>query len=340
MQIKRKWFVEHSFSKLCFLISSFLLPKQKNKRTLTQVGSRNMFLWGYSHVILSYTEQILHFSHALNSSDVQDSQVPLQFLSCSSEVHQDVFTQQFLQVFPWTSRIFMHHLPHSSLSPPQHSFNVVLRFPKSYKVSVLEYWLNILLLCPSGREWDPRQCFCEGSSSIPSGWDFGRMWRIGTGCGGWQPFAGGWTADHRPIIWRGCWAGGRARGRGSVASRSGEHGEIQSRETETFQSEEGNDHKLGFNPTQKCSVRHTVLTESPSAGRQPEEGILATEYWEEDDKDRNKDCFSGATGEDQTENFQPEGFTSEIQHQEGTVISITKIYQSENDQALRSTESL
>lgn len=70
--------------------------------------------------------------------------------------------------------------------------------------------------------------------------------------------------------------------------------------------------------SQTDSVRQRLLTSPLSAGGQSEEGIFTSEHWEEDDKDRNKDCFSGATREDQTENFQLEGFTTDIQHQEGT----------------------
>jgi len=55
-----------------------------------------------------------------------------------------------------------------------------------------------------------------------------------------------------------------------------------------------------------------------SAGGQSKEGILQTEHREKDDQNWNKDCFCGTKREDQTENFQPEGFTADIQHQEGT----------------------
>ncbi len=75
-----------------------------------------------------------------------------------------------------------------------------------------------------------------------------------------------------------------------------------------------------------CTVRKTGVPPDKSlissAGGQSEESILQAEHWEKDDEDWNKDCVSGATREDQTENFQPEGFTSDIQHQEGTGISV------------------
>lgn len=105
-----------------------------------------------------------------------------------------------------------------------------------------------------------------------------------------------------------------------MASRSGEHGEIQSRETETIQSEEGENQRQVNSQTGEQSDR--CVTVSLSAGRQSEEGVLQAEHREEDDEDRNKDRFSGATRENQTENLQPEGFASVLQHQEGSGISV------------------
>lgn len=178
----------------------------------------------------------------------------------------------------------------------------------------------------SGGERDPLYCLFEGPSSVPSWWDFGRRRWICVGCHRWQPFPGERAPDHWSIIWRRRWAGGGARGRGGVASWSGEHGEVQSWETETLQSEESKNNRevfsqIGVEPD-RCMVRQTGLTVFLSSGWQSEESVFQAEHREEDDEDWNKDCFSGATREDQTENLQPEGFTSDLQHQEGTEISV------------------
>lgn len=57
---------------------------------------------------------------------------------------------------------------------------------------------------------------------------------------------------------------------------------------------------------------------SLSTGGQSKEGVLQAEHREEDDEDRNEDRFCRTKREDQAKDCQPEGFTFELPHEEGT----------------------
>lgn len=110
--------------------------------------------------------------------------------------------------------------------------------PWNHKVLIKIIW-RCFLLSTTGGKWNPFHRLCKGCSPIPSRRDFRRRRWI---CCRNNRKPRRWTPDHWPLLWWRCGPGSRSGRRRVLASWSGQHGKVQSRETKAVESKEGQNH--------------------------------------------------------------------------------------------------